>query len=219
MRTQASWQWRSALPLTCSGGSPRRHARQAGAPTALGARLLRCGWRSACTPTKPCSSAASRRCLRATVRRLHGVCGAAHQLASRFLSAGHLLRCFCVLAHQLSHTLAKKRGATQAVQVQQFDSGTSQAQLALALTQESDAKACCTGCLLVHAHCYLHRPSLVPFGHRIPVAPHYLLKLKSCDAVRMVRLPQASPRLGAWHARMPAVRSIGTKTPKTLNSL
>ncbi|KAK9840597.1 hypothetical protein WJX81_003517 [Elliptochloris bilobata] len=41
------------------------------------------------------------------------------------------------------------------------------------------------GCLLVHAHCYLHRPSLVPFGHRIPVAPHYLLKLKSCDAIRL----------------------------------
>ena len=43
------------------------------------------------------------------------------------------------------------------------------------------------GGLLVHAHCYLHRPSLVPFGHRIPVAPHYFLKLKSPDAIRMVR--------------------------------
>ena len=50
----------------------------------------------------------------------------------------------------------------------------------------------------MHAHCYLHRPSLVPFGHRIPVAPHYLLKLKSCDAIRMVRLPQVLRSSGRW---------------------
>ena len=42
------------------------------------------------------------------------------------------------------------------------------------------------GGVLVIVHCYLHRPSLVPFGHRIPVAPHYLLKLKSFDAICMV---------------------------------
>ena len=41
-------------------------------------------------------------------------------------------------------------------------------------------------------------PSLVPFGHRIPVAPHYLLKLKSCDAIRMVRLPQVLRSSGRW---------------------
>lgn len=46
------------------------------------------------------------------------------------------------------------------------------------------------GGLVVHAHCYLHRPSLVPFGHRIPVAPHYLLKLKSDDAIRQARPAQ-----------------------------
>ena len=49
----------------------------------------------------------------------------------------------------------------------------------------------------MHAHCYLHRPSLLPFGHRIPVAPHYLLKLKSCDAIRMVRLLQVLLLLGS----------------------
>ncbi|CAK0785220.1 hypothetical protein CVIRNUC_008426 [Coccomyxa viridis] len=39
------------------------------------------------------------------------------------------------------------------------------------------------GELLVHAHCYLHRPNLVPFGHRLPYAPHYFLKLKSAEAL------------------------------------
>ena len=58
----------------------------------------------------------------------------------------------------------------------------------------------------MHAHCYLHRPSLVPFGHRIPVAPHYLLKLKACDAIRMVRPPWSSSGFGACHAGMLAVR-------------
>jgi hypothetical protein len=42
------------------------------------------------------------------------------------------------------------------------------------------------GELLVHAHCYLHRPNLIPFGHRRPYAPHYFLKLKSADALVMV---------------------------------
>ena len=41
------------------------------------------------------------------------------------------------------------------------------------------------GQLVVHAHCYLHRPSLVPFGHRIPLAPQYLLKLKSAEAIAL----------------------------------
>ncbi|CAL8471732.1 g11274 [Coccomyxa elongata] len=41
--------------------------------------------------------------------------------------------------------------------------------------------------LQLHAHCYLHRPNLVPFGHRFPVAPEYFLKLKSSDAVALVR--------------------------------
>lgn len=45
---------------------------------------------------------------------------------------------------------------------------------------------CDAGGVLVIVHCYLHRPSLVPFGHRIPVAPHYYLKLKSSDAICMV---------------------------------
>lgn len=49
------------------------------------------------------------------------------------------------------------------------------------------------GGVLVIVHCYLHRPSLVPFGHRIPVAPHYLLKLKSSDAIRMVCPCPANP--------------------------
>ena len=40
--------------------------------------------------------------------------------------------------------------------------------------------------LQVHAHCYLHRPNLVPFGHRFPVAPEYFLKLKSAEAVALV---------------------------------
>ena len=44
------------------------------------------------------------------------------------------------------------------------------------------------GELLIHAHCYLHRPNLVPFGHRLPYAPHYFLKLKSADALVQVRL-------------------------------
>ena len=43
------------------------------------------------------------------------------------------------------------------------------------------------GELLVHAHCYLYRPSLVPFGHRIPIAPHYFLKLKSAEALAQVQ--------------------------------
>ena len=38
----------------------------------------------------------------------------------------------------------------------------------------------------MHAHCYLHRPHLVPFGHRFPVAPQYLLKLKSAAAIALV---------------------------------
>ena len=42
------------------------------------------------------------------------------------------------------------------------------------------------GELLVHAHCYLHRPNLVPFGHRLPCAPHYFLKLKSAEALVQV---------------------------------
>ena len=45
------------------------------------------------------------------------------------------------------------------------------------------------GQLLVHAHCYLHRPSLVPFGHRIPLAPQYLLKLKSAEAISQASHP------------------------------
>ena len=44
------------------------------------------------------------------------------------------------------------------------------------------------GELLVHAHCYLHRPNLVPFGHRLPYAPHYFLKLKSTEALIQVML-------------------------------
>ena len=39
----------------------------------------------------------------------------------------------------------------------------------------------------MHAHCYLHRPNLIPFGHRLPYAPHYFLKLKSADALVQVR--------------------------------
>ncbi|BDA47109.1 hypothetical protein COCOBI_09-5640 [Coccomyxa sp. Obi] len=41
--------------------------------------------------------------------------------------------------------------------------------------------------LQIHAHCYLHRPNLVPFGHRFPVAPEYVLKLKSAEAITLVR--------------------------------
>ena len=41
----------------------------------------------------------------------------------------------------------------------------------------------------MHAHCYLHRPNLVPFGHRLPYAPHYFLKLKSAEALIQVRHP------------------------------
>ncbi len=39
---------------------------------------------------------------------------------------------------------------------------------------------------LMHVHCYLHRPNLVPFGHRFPVAPQYILKLKSAEALALV---------------------------------
>lgn len=40
----------------------------------------------------------------------------------------------------------------------------------------------------MHSHCYLHRPHLVPFGHRIPIAPQYLLKLKSAAAIALVSI-------------------------------
>ena len=47
------------------------------------------------------------------------------------------------------------------------------------------------GEMLIHAHCYLYRPNLVPFGHRLPYAPHYFLKLKSADALLQVRFAEA----------------------------
>ncbi|KAK9918414.1 hypothetical protein WJX75_003983 [Coccomyxa subellipsoidea] len=40
--------------------------------------------------------------------------------------------------------------------------------------------------LVLHVHCYLYRPNLVPFGHRFPVAPQYFLKLKSAEAIALV---------------------------------
>lgn len=42
---------------------------------------------------------------------------------------------------------------------------------------------------------FLHRPNLVPYGHRIPMAPLYFLKLKSADGLREVCAPlsHASP--------------------------
>jgi hypothetical protein len=66
------------------------------------------------------------------------------------------------------------------------------------------------GGLVVHAHCYLHRPSLVPFGHRIPVAPHYLLKLKSGDAIRQARPGSArhAARVREWPAACSPVPGI-----------
>lgn len=41
--------------------------------------------------------------------------------------------------------------------------------------------------LVLHVHCYLYRPNLVPFGHRFAVAPQYFLKLKSAEAIALVR--------------------------------
>ena len=67
------------------------------------------------------------------------------------------------------------------------------------------------GQLLVHAHCYLYRPSLVPFGHRIPLAPQYLLKLKSAEAIALASpLPRALHQKCLPHSCRPRSNSLLT---------
>lgn len=60
----------------------------------------------------------------------------------------------------------------------------------------------------MHAHCYLHRPNLVPFGHRLPYAPHYFLKLKSAEALIQVGLPQLCLLTSASLALLPDPSSL-----------
>ena len=106
-RTQASWPWRSASPRMCSAASLRPRARRAGAQATPRAQPLPCGWRSPCTPMKPCSSTASRRCLRTTVRSLcaSSVCRAPRP-ASCCLHVGLIMGFLCDWAHERSHRLA-----------------------------------------------------------------------------------------------------------------
>lgn len=65
----------------------------------------------------------------------------------------------------------------------------------------------------VMVQAYLHRPNLVPYGHRIPMAPHYVLKIKSARGmaeVRVMKLTAAHICYSAKHQQLPVEHALKT---------